>query len=149
MLERLARRTGAEDWLAAGNLSSALAVALPAFGLRPARTLAIEIPAAVLIVLLAASAIALVRRSAWAVPVTRVAGAALLAAGLLAAASLALTLAFRRGVAGPGGGPGGLLVGGALLLAVPYCIVYPAGLLLWVGARPPPGAANPAKDPAR
>lgn len=134
MLSRL-KRARTEDWFAAGNLVAALAVGLAAFGLRPARTPWIGVPAAAMMALLAASAVALARRTSWAPRLARVAGLALLAGGLLAVASLALALAFRRGVGGPGAGTGALVIAGGLVALVPYAVVYPAALLLWLGTQ--------------
>ena len=85
--------------------------------------------------LLAASAVALAWRVSWAPKLARVAGLALLAGGLLAVASLALALAFRRGVGGPGAGTGALVIAGSLVALLPYAVVYPAALLLWLGTQ--------------
>jgi len=137
MLSRL-NRIRAEHWFAAGNGLAALAIGLAAFGLRAARTPWIEVPAALTMALLAASAVALARRAPWAPRLARVAGGALLAVGLAAVAVLGLGLAFRRGVGGPGAGPGLLLIAGALLALVPYAVIYPAALLLWLGAQDRP-----------
>src|SRR5437868_2426495 len=65
MLSRL-NRIRAEHWFAAGNGLAALAIGLAAFGLRAARTPWVELPAALTMVLLAASAVALALRMPWA-----------------------------------------------------------------------------------
>jgi hypothetical protein len=135
MFERL-RRMGVDSWLAAANLAVTLAIGVAVVGARPLRTAWVEVPAAAVGALLVASAGGLASRARWAPAVTRAAGLALLAGGLAALASALLGLVFYRAVAGVGGGgPGPLMFLLVVLLALPYAVAYPVGLLLWLDGR--------------
>jgi hypothetical protein len=130
---------GADRCFAGANLAVALITGLAVFGALPGRWLWVDLPVGLIVALLVVSAVGLIGRARWADRVTRVAGVALLVGGLLVLAGLTLGMTFYRGVAGPGAGPGPLLFAMILLLALPYTVVYPAGLLLWLGSR---GAAR-------
>jgi hypothetical protein len=130
-----ARRSLAARWFAAGNLMVALAIGLGVFrGWRP-RALAVEIAAGVVIALLVASAAGLAVGAAWAARATRVAAVALVVAGVVATSTLTLGMTFFRAVGGPGGGPGWTFLLLALLFVLPYTLLYPVGLLVWLRAR--------------
>jgi len=120
---------------ATGNLIVAAIIGLAVFRAWRPRTLTIEIPAAIVMALLAASAVALAARAAWAGIVSRIAGIATLAAGVAVASVLTLGMTFFRAIGGPGAGPGPTIYLLALLLTLPYVLVYPIGLLLWLRAR--------------
>src|SRR5262249_16809816 len=120
---------------ATGNLIVAAIMGLAVFRAWRPHALAIEIPAAIVMALLGASAVGLAARAGWAAIVSPIARNALLAAGLVVASALAPGLAFFRAVGGPGAGPGPTIYLLAVLLALPYTLVYPIGLLLWLRAR--------------
>jgi len=122
---------------AAGNLIVAAIIGLAAFRAWRPRTLALEIPAAIVMALLVASAVGLAARAAWGRAVSRAAGIALLAAGLIVTSVLTLGMTFFRAVGGSGAGPGPTIYLLAVLLALPYTLGYPIGLLLWLRARGP------------
>jgi len=122
---------------AAGNLVVAAIIGLAAFRVWRPRALAIEIPAAIVMVFLVASAIGLAARAAWGRAAARAAGIVLLAAGLVVTSVLTLGMTFFRAVGGRGAGPGPTIYLLGVLLALPYALVYPIGLLLWLRARGP------------
>src|SRR6185295_16940090 len=134
---QLVKRLGTERWFAIGNVVVALVIGLGAFGALPVRPTWVGVAAVVLIVALASSSVVLLRRgrSVWFDRITKVAGASLLAAGVAVTGTITLALTFARAVAGAGAGPGRLFFAVALLVVAPYMVIYPAGLLLWLGSR--------------
>ena len=122
---------------ATANLIVAAVIGLAVFRAWRPRALPIEIAAAIVMALLVASAVGLAARAAWGRTVSRVAGIALLAAGLLVTSALTLGMTFFRAVGGSGAGPGSTVYLLAVLLALPYTLAYPIGLLLWLRARRP------------
>ena len=130
-------RVFVERAFAAGNLIVAAIIGLAAFRVWRPRALAIEIPAGIVVALLVASAVALAVRAGWGRALSRAAAIALLAAGLIVTSVLTLGMTFFRAVGGSGAGPGPTIYLLAVLLAVPYTLVYPIGLLLWLRARGP------------
>jgi hypothetical protein len=95
------------------------------------RALAVDLASVVVGALLFASAVGLALRARWARPVTRIAAAVLLAAGLLATAALTTGMIFARAVSAVDS-PGPLLFGLVLLAIVPYSVVYPLLLFCWL-----------------
>lgn len=120
---------------ATGNLIVAATIGLAVFRAWHPRALAIDILAAIVMALLVASAVGLAARAAWGRPVTRVAGIVLLVVGLIVTSALTLGMTFLRAVGGGGAGPGPMVYLLAVLLALPYTLGYPIGLLLWLRAR--------------
>ena len=120
---------------AIGNLIVAAIIGLAVFRAWRPRALAIEILAAIVMALLVASAVGLAARAPWGRLVTRIAGIALLAMGLIVTSALTLGMTFFRAVGGSGAGPGPTIYLLAVLLALPYTLGYPIGLLLWLRAR--------------
>ena len=120
---------------ATGNLIVAAIIGLAVFRAWRLHTLAIEIPAAIVMALLVASAVGLAARAAWGAVVSRIAANALLVAGVAVTSALTLGMTFFRAVGGSGAGPGSTVYLLAVLLALPYTLAYPIGLLLWLRAR--------------
>jgi hypothetical protein len=136
MFQRL-KRLGVDRWVAVANVAVGATIALAALAALPIRSPSLAVPLFAVLALLTASAIGLAARARWADRVTRVAAIVLLLAGLLVLAGLMLELAFHRGLTGPAGGPGPLSFALTLLLVLPYTVIYPAGLLLWLDSRGP------------
>jgi hypothetical protein len=132
------KRLGAHHWFAIGNVAIALVIGLAVFCALPARSLWIDAPVMIVLALLLASSAGLVTRARWASRITRAAGLALLAMGMIVTASLTLGMIFSRAMAGATAGPGLLVMALALLSVVPYALVYPACLLAWIDARGAP-----------
>jgi hypothetical protein len=124
----LARLFGALDVVAAG------VTALGVFAGLPARYWPIDVPAAVLSVLLAAAGVGLLARTPWAERAARVASMASLALGLLLIAVLALTASYLSGIYGPVGRGGAIILVLVAALAIPYLVALPASQLYWLGA---------------
>jgi hypothetical protein len=128
------------------NLVSAGLVALGVFGGLPTRSWVIDLPAVVVIGLLGTAGGGLLARRGWAVAVARLASAVTLVLGLALVGLLAVTVSYLRGIYGPVGRGGALIVTLVAALALPYLVVLPAGQLVWLG---PPGrtAANAPPPP--
>src|SRR5262245_26600949 len=124
-----------DRYVAAVNLIVAASVWLglhAAAGVRPAWAVVV---AAIMTALLAASSVGLVMRARWADLVSLIMALGLLAAGLLVTFGLMLGLTFFRAVGGPGASIGPTLYALAILLALPYTILYPLAVLLWLRSR--------------
>jgi hypothetical protein len=132
---QLVRRLGTEAYVAAGNVLVAVVLGLGAFRLVPVRSLGVSVPAGVLMAGLAASALGLATRAAWASRVTRATGIALLLAGFLAGGALTLGATLSRRVVASSAGPGPVLYLFIALLVLPYTVFYGSALLLWVRFR--------------
>lgn len=117
------------------NLLVASLVAWGVFRNLPTRWWVVDGGAVVMVTLLTASGIALLTKHRLAEPVTRVAGAVVLALGLAVFAALALTASWLFGVYGPVGKGGAAIFFLVALLVFPYVVVWPAVLLGWVGPR--------------
>ncbi len=117
------------------NLASAALLVLGVFRGLPARYLLVDVPAAVLALLLAAAGVGLlggVRFARWARPLSRIASFAALALGLSTIAALAASVAFLSGVQGALGSGGAVLFVLVIALLVPYLVALPAAQLLWL-----------------
>jgi hypothetical protein len=136
-----------------GNLVSAGLVALGVFGGLPTRSWVIDIPAVVIIVLLGTAGGGLLARRGWAAAVARLASAVTLVLGLVLVGMLAVTVSYLRGIYGPVGRGGALMMTLVAALALPYLVVLPAGQLVWLGppartgANAPPPNAGPHGPP--
>jgi hypothetical protein len=116
----------------------AVAAALVAFGVYgalPARFWPVDTLAAVVILLLAGAAFGLLRSTAWAERVARIASLVVLGLGLLLVATLALTASYLSGIYGPVGHGGAIILVLVAALALPYLVVLPGAQLLWLGPR--------------
>jgi len=127
------------------NLVSAALVGLGVFGGLPTRYWVIDVPAVVVIVLLGAAGAGLLARSTWGAPVARIASIVTLVLGLGLVGILALTASYLRGIYGPVGQGGALILTLVAALALPYLVVLPAVQLAWLG--PPARAAVNAPAP--
>jgi hypothetical protein len=143
----VAKRLDPGKWFAAGNVLVALVTAFVAFGLVPGRSPWVDVPAITLMAALVASSVGLAleagglaggftRRLARGLArLVRPTALAVLAAGVVLAASATLGATFANAVASVDAGPGRLLPVLALVLILPYFILYPLGQLMWLAAR--------------
>lgn len=127
------------------NLLSAGLVALGVFGGLPTRWWIIDVPAGLVIGLLGTAGGGLLARRVWAVAVARLASAVTLVLGLALVGTLAVTVSYLRGIYGPVGRGGALILTLVAALALPYLVVLPAGQLVWLG--PPQRTAVRAPAP--
>ncbi len=102
------------------------------FGL-PTRWWVVDSGAAVVVAGLVMSGFSLLANHRLAVPLTRIVARVVLAVGLATVAILALTLSWLVGVYGPVGKGGAAIFGLVVLLILPYLVVLPVALLVWVG----------------
>jgi hypothetical protein len=116
------------------DLLVAILVAVGVFMGLPARWWLVDGGAVVLIVLLAAAGVGLLLRAPWAEKVARSASIAALAMGLALVATLGVTASYLRGIYGPVGRGGALILVLVAALAIPYLLVFPSLQLLWLGA---------------
>ena len=116
------------------NLVSAVLVGLGVFVGLPTRYWLIDVPAVVVIVLLGAAGGGLLGRRAWGASVARVASIVTLVLGLLLVGTLAVTVSYLRGIYGPVGRGGALILTLVAALALPYLVVLPAVQLVWLGS---------------
>jgi len=123
---------------AIANLLTAALVALGTFAGLPARWAPVDVAAATLTALELASAAGLLAGAGWAVRVSRVACAIVLALGLLAMTALAVTVSWLSGIYGPVGRGGAIVLALVAALALPYLVVLPVVQLIWL---------RPARDP--
>lgn len=117
------------------NLVSAMLVALGVFEGLPTRYWVIDVPAMVVIVLLGTAGVGLLARSTWGAPVARLASAVTLVLGLGLVGILAVTVSYLRGIYGPVGRGGALMLTLVAALALPYLVVLPVAQLVWLGPR--------------
>jgi hypothetical protein len=133
----------------AANVASAAVVALGVFRGLPERYLPVDLPAAIVVVLLGASGAGLAFRTRWGVAVGKVAAGVTLALGLVLVAALAMSASYLAGVYGPVGEGGAVLFTLVLALAVPYLVALPALELFWLRRgepkAPPPSGADAAR----
>lgn len=120
------------------GMLNVLVAALVAWGVfrgLPTRWWLVDGGAAIVIVLMGASGLALLANHRLAAPITRVASAVVLALGLALFAALTLTASWLHGVYGPVGKGGSAIFALVALLVLPYIVVLPAAILVWVGPR--------------
>jgi hypothetical protein len=117
------------------NVLVAVSVAVSVFALLPTRWWVVDAGAVTIAASLAASGGALLANARVAERVTRIAAFVVLLLGLGLFAALALTASWIHGVYGPVGKGGAILFGLVAALVLPYVVVLPAALLLWVGPR--------------
>jgi Kef-type K+ transport system membrane component KefB len=115
------------------DLLTAAVVGLGVFVALPARWWPVDVVAAALTALELAAGVGLVRQASWGERVARVASAVALCAGIFAVTMLAVTASWLRGVYGPVGAGGAIILALVLLLAIPYVVVLPAVELVWLG----------------
>lgn len=133
----LEARTSRRARVAFGVLNLGVA-ALVAWGVLrglPARWWPVDGGAAVVTASMAASGVALLAGHPRAEPLTRIAGLVTLALGLVLFAALSLTASWLGGVYGSLGQGGAALFLLVALLVLPYLVVFPAALVVWVGPR--------------
>lgn len=118
------------------NAGVAALVAWSVFRGLPTRWWVVDDGAFLIVVLMAASSVALLANHRLAEPITRAAAAVTLLLGLASFATLALTASWLYGVYGPVGKGGSALFTLVALMVFPYLVVLPAALLAWVGPRP-------------
>jgi hypothetical protein len=118
------------------NAGVAALVAWGVFRGLPTRWWVVDDGAFVIVLLMAASSIALLANHRLAEPITRAAAAVTLVLGLALFATLALTASWLYGVYGPVGKGGTAIFALVALMVFPYLVVLPAALLAWVGPRP-------------
>lgn len=123
------------------NLGVAALVGFCVFRGLPTRWWVADTGGAIVVVLMAASGLALLANHRFAETITRVAAGVVLAHGLALFAALALTASWLYGVYGPVGKGGAALFVLVALLVLPYLVVLPAALLAWVGPRARPKAS--------
>ncbi len=117
------------------NLVSSALIVLGVFRGLPARYLVVDVPAALLALLMAVAAVGLLggpRFARWALPLARVASFAALALGLVTISALAASVAFLSGVQGALGSGGAVLFVLVIALLVPYLVALPSAQLLWL-----------------
>ena len=128
------------------GIVDALAAALVLFGVYgalPARWWPVDVLAAALALLFGGAAFGLLRATAWAEPLARIASLVALGLGLSLVATLALTASYLSGIYGPVGHGGAIILVLVAALALPYLVVLPGAQLLWLG--PPRRRAAPTK----
>jgi hypothetical protein len=118
------------------DLLSATLVATGVFLGLPDRWWPVDVAAAAIIALRAASGAALLAGTSWAVGLARVSAAAALAAGLALLAAVATSASYLSGIYGPVGRGGAVLFILVAALALPYLVVLPSVELVWLGRDP-------------
>jgi hypothetical protein len=115
------------------NLVAAAVATLGVFAGLPARDARVDVPAGLVILLLAVSGVGLVAGARWGAAAARVAAGVTLALGLFLVALLAVAASYLAGIYGPVGKGGAVIFTLVLLLAIPYVVVLPALTLYWLG----------------
>ena len=113
----------------------ALLIVVGVFAGLPLRWPPVDVPAILIVLLLLASAYALLRPKPWSLRVVRWAAGVVLGLGLLCIAALTLAVGFLSGVLGAVGSGGVTLFVMVIALVLPYLVVYPALQLCWVDRR--------------
>ena len=130
---------------AAGNLLTAVLVAIGVFAGLPTRWTPVDLCAIAVIATQAAAGAALFARARWAEKMARAAATVALAIGLFAISMLAITASWLYGVYGPVGRGGAIVMLFVLSMLVPYVVALPVGQLVWLrpargsGTGPGPG----------
>jgi hypothetical protein len=133
MAERLSAR--ASRVFAAANLASAIVLAIGVFAGLPSRWWLVDSGAAIVVALLAASGVGLALRKPWSERLAAIASIVVLALGLVLVATLAITASYLRGIYGPVGRGGALILTLVAALALPYLVVLPAVELSFLRKR--------------
>jgi hypothetical protein len=115
------------------NLIAAAVATLGVFAGLPARDARVDVPAVLVILLLAGSGVGLVSGARWGAAAARVAAVVTLALGLILVLLLALAASYLAGIYGAVGKGGAVIFTLVLLLAIPYVVVLPALTLYWLG----------------
>jgi hypothetical protein len=127
-MTRLARLVfGIADLLTATVAATGVFVGLPD------RWWPVDVAAAAVIALRAASGAALLAGASWAFRIARVSAAAALAAGLFLVAAVAMSASYLWGIYGPVGRGGAVIFVLVAALALPYLVVLPSVELVWMG----------------
>jgi hypothetical protein len=134
----------------AGNLVTALLVAVGVFAGLPSRWAPVDVAAAAVVASQAAAGVGLIAGARWAERMVRVAATVALALGLFAVTMLAITASWLYGVYGPVGRGGSLVMILVMAMVLPYVVALPLGQLFWLrpraGSGPAPRAgAGPAR----
>src|ERR1700736_6177856 len=134
------RSSSAWPWRAFGavDLASAALVLFGVFVGVPARWAPVDVGAVLVAGALAVSGVGLLRRAPWALVVARVASVAVLAVGLFVVPVLAAPASYLRGVYGPVGAGGAIILVLVAALALPYLVVLPGAQLVWIGREGKP-----------
>ena len=115
------------------NLLVAALVGRGVFRGLPTRWWVVDNGALVVIVMMAASGLALLANHHLAERITRVAAFVVLGIGLALFATLAMTASWLYGVYGPVGKGGAMIFVLVALMVLPYLVIFPAVLLGWIG----------------
>lgn len=118
-----------------GNLAVALLVAAGVFRYLPTRWWVVDVPAAIVALLLASSGVALLAKAKVAEQLTRIASGVVLILGLILFTALVTTAGWIGGVYGSVGASGAVIFGLVAALVLPYIVVFPAAALAWIGPR--------------
>jgi hypothetical protein len=127
-------RTAARAFGAA-HLATALVVGGGVFGGLPARWAPVDAIAGLVAALELGAAAGLLLRASWAARFARAVSLVALGVGLLLVTLLAVTASWLRGVYGPVGAGGAVILALVAALALPYLVVLPCAELLWLGPR--------------
>ena len=119
------------------DLVAALVVGLGVFVALPARWWVVDVPAAIVVVLLGAAGVGLVGRFSWGERVARAASMVTLGLGLALVATLVVSASYLAGIYGPVGQGGALILVLVAALALPYLVALPTFQLLWLGPLRP------------
>jgi hypothetical protein len=129
------RIPSAATGFAIANGVLAVLVVVGVFAGLPTRWAPVDVPALLIVLLLLASAYALLRPQPWSLRVVRWAAGVVLALGLLCVFGLTLAIAFLSGVLGAVGSGGVTLFVMVVALVLPYLVIYPALQLVWAAQR--------------
>jgi hypothetical protein len=125
----VARLFGAIDVVAAGVVVVGVFVGLPA------RWWVVDVPAALIALLLAAAGAGLLLAAPWGTRVARVASMVALGLGLALVTTLAVTASYLSGIYDAVGRGGAVIFALVAALALPYLVALPAAQLLWLGRK--------------
>jgi hypothetical protein len=118
--------------LGVADALSALVIAVGVFGGLPSRWLPIDGPAAILAGMEVVSAAGLLSGAGWGRALGRATAALALGVGLAVCTALALTAGWLRGVYGPVGAGGAVILGLVAALVLPYLVALPAVQVVWL-----------------
>jgi hypothetical protein len=118
------------------DVLGALVVAVGVFLGLPARWWVVDVPAALVIVLLGAAGGGLLGGARWGAPAAKVASLVTLVLGLALVTALAVSASYLSGIYGAVGRGGVVILGLVAALALPYLVALPAAQLLWLGMTP-------------
>lgn len=117
------------------DLVTAAIVVVGVFVALPSRWWPVDLGGGVLAALEACAGVALLTRRGWAERLARAACAVALALGLFTVTVLAVTVSWLRGVYGPIGAGGALVLALVAALMLPYVVVLPVVQLVWLRPR--------------